>query len=175
MLQSKASLTVVRRAWCVVRPNHAIRTKGMTLVEVMLAVAVIIVAALGTLCYEYLCVDHIRFARAQLAATRLGQLLIEDWKSTGGAIDYDPASLGLGFTTPSPEETGDYFVTLDNQTFFMQLDQRLAPIANNPDTVAGVTINQISVTVRWRKDYTRGAVSGDDPAVTLTTYVRRDT
>jgi Tfp pilus assembly protein PilV len=71
--------------------NKAYRFRsGLTLVEVMLASAVIIIAALGTLCYEYLCVDHVRYARAQMTATRIGQLLIEDWKSTGGDADYNP-------------------------------------------------------------------------------------
>jgi hypothetical protein len=141
----------------------------------MVSVAIIVIVALGTLCYQYYSVKHSRISQAQVTATRIGQLLLEDWKSTGGALDYDPTSLGLGFTTPSPGELGDYLITLDRQTFFMQLVQQLAPIANNPDPVAGVTINQISVTVTWRKDYARGAVSGDDPTITLTTYVRRDT
>ena len=65
-------------------PRYLRNNRGMTLSEVMIAVAVVIVAALGTLCYEYLCIDHVRYARAELIATRIGQLLIEDWKSTGG-------------------------------------------------------------------------------------------
>jgi hypothetical protein len=137
----------------------------------MLAVAVTIVVALGTLCYQYYGVQHSRAADAQVTGTRVGQLVLEDWKSTGGDQDYDPAALGLGFTTTSPGESGDYIITLDNQTFYLQL------VRNDidHDTVAGVTLRQIRVIIRWRKDYARGAISGSDPLINLTTYVRRDT
>jgi hypothetical protein len=137
----------------------------------MVSVAIIVIVALGTLCYQYHSVKHSRISRAQVTATRVGQLLLEDWKSTGGDLDYDPASLGLGFTTPSPEEPGDYIITLDNQTFFIQLVQNLVAY----DPVAGVRLLEINVLVKWRKDYARGAVSAGDPEVSLTTYVRRDT
>jgi prepilin-type N-terminal cleavage/methylation domain-containing protein len=141
--------------------------EGFTLVEVMLAVAVTVVVALGTLCYQYYGVQHSRAADAQVTGTRVGQLVLEDWKSTGGDQDYDPAALGLGFTTTSPE---NYIITLDNQTFYVQL------VRNDidQDTVAGVTLREIKVLVRWRKDYARGAISGSDPLINLTTYVRRD-
>jgi hypothetical protein len=54
--------------------------------------------------------------------------------------------------------------------------QQLAPVGSgtNPDNVAGVTLQQLSVTVSWRKDYGNGAVSGSDPTLTFTTFVRRD-
>jgi Tfp pilus assembly protein PilV len=150
--------------------QYAIRTKGMTLVEVMLAVAVIIVAALGTLCYEYLCVNHIRFARAQLAATRVGQLLIEDWKSSGGSTDYNPEDLHMGFALPLGLPAGNFVTTIDG----LQLHINMSHSDVATDALAGVTLRRINVVVHWKKDFGNGAVNDDDPGVNLTTYVRRD-
>ncbi len=152
------------------------RRDGFTLVEVMVSVAIIVIVALGTLSFQYQSVKHSRASEAQTTATRLGQLLLEDWKSTFGDSGYDATSLGLGFVAPPFPETGDYKITLDNQTFYIQLAQQLAPVSSgsNPDTVAGITLQQLSVTVRWRKDYSNGAVSGSDPTLTFTTFVRRD-
>ena len=144
--------------------------KGTTLIEVMLAVAIIVIASLGTLCYEYLCVHHIRFARAQLAATRIGQLLLEDWKSTGGSSDYNPEDLSMGFGASPGDMWGDYITVIDGLPYFIALSQ------NNVDTdvFAGVTLRRIDVSVRWRRDLSYGSPNNDDPAVNLTTYVRQD-
>ena len=147
---------------------------GFTLVEMMISAAIIIIVALGTLSFQYQNVKNSRISEAQVTATRLGQMLLEDWKSTGGDPGYDATSLGLGFLAPTLPATGSYIITLDNQTFYIQMAQQLVPIANNPDPVAGVTLQQLSVTVSWRKDYGNGAVSSSDPTLTFTTFVRRD-
>jgi type II secretory pathway pseudopilin PulG len=159
------------------RERNIFRNSGFTLAEVMISVAITIVVALGTLCYQYLSVEHSRISLAQTTATRIGQLLLEDWKSTGGDSDYDPVSLGLGFASPVslglPSNPGQFFITLDNQTFFIQL---VTPSQIDQDTVANVKLLKISVLVQWRKDYTlgQGTISADDPQVSLTTYVRRE-
>jgi len=146
---------------------------GFTLPEVMVSVAITVVLALGTLCYQYQGVRHSRTAEAQVTATRIAQLLLEDWKSTGGDPDYDPEALGLGFTTPHSGEFGSCMITLDDQSFYLQLNRSNAPDPSY-DSVAGVQLLQINVEVKWRKDFTRGAVSSNDPSISLTTYVRRD-
>ncbi len=143
---------------------------GFTLVEVMMSVAIIIIVALGTLSFQYYSVKDSRTSEAQTTATRLAQLLLEDWKSTGGDPLYDATTLGLGFLTPTPPTALNYIITLDNQTFHLSMAQQ--PIST--DTVAGVTLQELSVTVSWRKDYGNGAVSGSDHTLTFTTFVRRD-
>jgi len=143
---------------------------GFTIVEVMAAVAITIVVALGTLCYQYYSVKHSRAAQAQTTGTRIGQLILEDWKSTGGDPDYDSEELGLGFIPTDSGEFGSSLISLDNQTFFANLQR--SEIAH--DDVAGVTLLELAVTIRWRLDYIRGPISVDDPTVVLTTYARRD-
>jgi len=146
---------------------------GFTLVEVMVAVSITIIVALGTLSFQYHGVKHSRATEAQITATRIGQLLLEDWKSTGGDPDYDPGVLGLGFIMPTAPETGTCKIMLDNQAFYIVLNRSDAP-APNYDSVAGIWLSQIRVTVKWRKDYSRGVTTADDPEILLTTYVRRD-
>jgi len=150
------------------------RRDGFTIVEVMMSVTIITIVALGTLSFQYYSVKDSRTSEAQVTATRLGQLLLEDWKSTFGDAGYDATSLGMGFVAPIPPETGDYKITLDNQTFYLQKTQQEVDIPNNPDLVAGITLQELSVTVSWRRDYGNGAVSSSDPTLTFTTFVRRD-
>ena len=140
----------------------------------MVSVAIIVVVALGTLNFQYHGAKHSRISEAQVTATNLGQLLLEDWKSTAGDDAYDPTTLGLGFQTPIYVNPGYYIITLDNQTFYMLLNKQIAPVANNPDNVAGVELDQLRVSIRWRPDFTPGALTVDDPVITLTTYVRKD-
>jgi prepilin-type N-terminal cleavage/methylation domain-containing protein len=150
------------------------RLHGFTIVEVMVAMAIVIVIAMGTLSFQYNNVRQNRTSEAQTAAARIGQLLLEDWKSSGGDTDYDPNLLGLGFTYVS---ANNYRITLDYQTFYINLARQLATVSSgtNPDTVAGVTLWQLTITINWRKDFGTGTTSSSDPSLVFTTYVRLDT
>ena len=143
---------------------------GFTLTEVALAIAVVIIAALGTLCYEYLCIDHVRIARAQLAATRVGQLLIEDWKSTGGNPDYSPEDLNMGFFLPPDIDSGQFMTTIDGLRLFITMDSD----DRDSDDFAGTVLREINVSVQWKHDFSNGVPTDSDPGVVLSTYVRPD-
>ena len=150
--------------------NHLCdRRNGFTITEAAMAVAVIVIAALGTLCYEYLCIDHVRIARAQLAATRVGQLLIEDWKSTGGG-DYSPEDLNMGFVLPPDAEAGEFMTTIDGMRLFITMDSE----QRESDDFAGTILRELDVTVQWKHDFSNGTPTDSDPAVVLSTYVRPD-
>ena len=143
---------------------------GFNIVEVMLAISLTSILAIGTLSYQYFDVKHGRQTDAQLMATRIGQLLLEDWKSTGGDADYDPESLNLGFSPPDVHEYGSYRITLGTTTFYISLNNEDI----QTDATAGVTLRSIAVTVKWRSDLGKGVIRNYDPALTFTTYVRRD-
>jgi type II secretory pathway pseudopilin PulG len=149
--------------------HNSKRAGGMTLVEVMIGVAVVIVAALGTLCYEYLCIDHVRVARAELIATRIGQLLIEDWKSDGGSLDYNPEDLHMGFSLPDDLPTNCVTV-VDGLPLHISMTHSEV----DTDQFTGTKLSEISVVVSWKRYFGNGAPADDDPQVALTTYVRRD-
>ncbi len=63
---------------------------------------------------------------------------MEDWKSTGGAADYDPASLGLGFVTVFPEDSYvDYTgAQLGSKLYFLKVDDKLVLTALNYRDIA---------------------------------------
>ena len=147
-----------------------VKRNGFSIIEVMLAVSLTCVIALGTLGYQYFSVKHGRATDAQFMASRIAQLLLEDWKGESGDADYDPESLRLGFAAPEAGEFGSYTITLGNIPFYIDM----ASSDVDTDAEAGVTLRQIAITVRWRHDYTRGAIRDSDPALTFTTYVRRD-
>jgi hypothetical protein len=149
----------------------AAKARAMTLVEVMVAVAFVIVAALGTLCYEYLCVDHVRIARAELIATRLGQLLIEDWKSTGGASDYNPEDLNMGFDLPDGLMT-NCLTVVDGLPLHISMTS--SDVDGGVDTFSGTKLSELNVVVSWKKNFGNGAIEDNDPRVALATYVRTD-
>jgi type II secretory pathway pseudopilin PulG len=142
---------------------------GMTLVEVMIAVAIVIIAALGTMCYEYLCIDHVGIARAELTATRIGQLLLEDWKSDGGSLDYNPEDLHMGFSLPD-DLPSDCVTVVDGLPLHISMTHSEV----DTDSFTGTKLSEISVVVSWKRHFGNGAPADDDPRVALTTYVRRD-
>lgn len=168
------------------RDGHSgIRARGMTLAEVMVATVVLMVAALGSLRCQYYATGHGRTARAQIAAARVAQLLIEDWKSTGGSTEYDPFALGLGFSSaraiPDGFTTaaglgavlndGVYAISIDGTPMLIMLKY----LDVNEDGLAAAALRQLAVIVR----FVEGGDTGDDRLVdmdpmTLVTYVRLD-
>lgn len=155
------------------------KVRGLTLIETAVAIAVIAIAALGSLSYQYYGAEHVRIAQADLTATRIGQLLLEDWKSTGLST-YDPTTintaldttLGIGFTNT----TSYYVIKVDGITLSIDkpLTRTVAPIGNNPDPsgYAG-TVYQRSVTVRWRNDFGAGDPLVNGRSLVFTTYASK--
>jgi len=162
---------------------------GVTLVEAMVTVVVVAVAALGGLSYRYQAVAHGRIASAEMTATRTAQLVLEDWMSTGGSAEYDPATLGLGFI-PSAQvpqgytSTAGLGATAGSGAYSVQIDGLpMVVVLKYKDTeydeAAEVKLRQLAVLVCF------GEVRGNEMAlsatwqerirpIVLTTYVRVD-
>lgn len=66
--------------------------KGMTMIEVMVAAVLIVVAVLGAMGFRYLTALDAKKADIQISAGRVGLLLIEGWKAKDGDLNYDPVS-----------------------------------------------------------------------------------
>jgi len=141
---------------------------GTTLVETLVAMAVLAIAAIGALGYQYHSARHSRTAKFELTATRTAQLLLEDWKSCGGAADYDPRQLGLGFSKSHNNKF--YLIEVDDLPMFVRLMHRDL----DHDATAGVTLREISVVMRWRGDHSILEPDVDHPHIVLATYVRLD-
>lgn len=65
---------------------------AITLVEIIVSMVVLIVAILGAMGFRYYCSLDARKADLQVTAGRFGLLLLENWKASGGAVDYDPVA-----------------------------------------------------------------------------------
>jgi len=162
---------------------------GDTLVETMVTAAVVAIAALGGLSYQYLSAKHTKIAVSQMTATRTARLLLEDWKSTGGSEEYRPSNLGLGFVDASavanslaiPAELNS---TVSDGAYSTETDGLPMVIALRHEDVAfdqsaDVKLRQLTVHVAF------GEVVGGNlttsagwletiPPITLTTFVRTD-
>ena len=154
--------------------------KGLTLIEVMVAVTVIIVAIIGSLTFRYFCALDARKSSVQTTAGRLGQLLLEGWSGLGGrAISdsyniFNPASLSnaaselviisdVGPSVPSGFNSfGSYRVTADGAYYY-------ATLSYQDDAANGLRV--LNVSVAWPEKYPVGAFSGDDRSVNFTTKV----
>ncbi len=169
---------------------------AVTLVEVLVAMAVLAIAALGALGYEYHAALQARIAHAQTTSTRTAQLLMEDWKSTGGSEDYDPSALGLGFSSNIISlaqgivlPNGIYSITVDDVPMVIVLDWEDVAY----DSEAEVTLRRLTVTTVWRRNTEKkvnwGTITSEQvanehansgygdalrPLAALTTYVRLD-
>ncbi len=68
------------------------RSKGMSLIEVMIAIAVLAVVMVGSLMHRYYTTLDEKEAEEQTAAARIATLLCESWRGVKGAEDYDPVA-----------------------------------------------------------------------------------
>ena len=162
---------------------------GISLIEALVSMVIVAIVAMGGLSYEYLAAKHSLIARAQITATRTAQLLLEDWKSTGGSTEYDPSALGLGFLSTSyvPEGSARAFdsgITLSGASYSievnglpMMMTLEYYDVAYDADVE--VTLRQLAVVAslaRIDREVTTQAepwMGGIRP-VTLTTFVRVD-
>jgi len=165
---------------------------ALILIEVMIAMVVLGIAALGVLSHQYHAAVHARIARAQITGMRTAQLLLEDWKSTGGSEDYDVATLGLGFSSRlsippqwsqgqgqglgSPLHDSAHSVIVDDLPMLMVL--RWQDVAH--DTITEVKLRQLTVIVKLGEIDAHGDLVFSEsyleniPPIILTTYARVD-
>ena len=136
---------------------------GLTLVEVMFAVLIIAVVALGALSYGYHGAGQIRHAREYATAVRIAYFLLEDWKACAGSELYAAAASGVRtpldlnvdgimFFEYLPEE-GIYEVTVDNIPLQIKLSRpsgyhRLIPLT----VTVSWEIGSIALTTNARID-----------------------
>ena len=121
--------------------------KGLSLIEGLIAMAVIAILGLGGLSYQYFGAKHFRIAHEELTATRAGQLVIEDWKANGAIdiVNYDATGLGIGFVKPNPADNSYYTITIDGVNLHLTLSFTDVEV----DLSAGITLRQINVKVQW--------------------------
>jgi hypothetical protein len=156
-----------------------------SLAEVMVSVVVVTIVALGGLSYQYHAARHARIARAQITATRTAQLLLEDWKSTGGSSEYDPAALGIGISFAGAVSIGsyDWDTTLGGGAYSTKIDGLPMVVMLGfrdveYDVDAQVKLRQLTVVIESGEISTETrefrSASGLVVPVIMTTYARAD-
>lgn len=167
--------------------------RGVTLIEAMVAMSAMAIIAMGAISSQYHSARHSRTSRLQIVATRTAQLLLEDWKSTGGDENYDPTDLGLGFSSlsPIPSELtyysntagtplndAIYKITVDGLPMLVMLKWR--DIAD-PYGISEICLRELTVIVSLDKTVTEDAAnlslkSGPNNLrpVIMATYARVD-
>ena len=83
-------------------------TYGLTLIEVMIAIVIIIVAVLGSVLYRYHSALGARKADVNMTAARIGLLLLETWEGSGGGLDYNPVTIFNSQLTISNDSGPDF-------------------------------------------------------------------
>jgi hypothetical protein len=69
---------------------HERQNSGLTLIEIMVSIIVIVIGVIGAMGYRYYCALDARRADVQITAARLGSMFLESWKAAGGYPASDP-------------------------------------------------------------------------------------
>ena len=67
-------------------------TRGLTLIEVMMVVLIVVIAITGAMGFRFHCVSDAKRADVHINATRIASMLLENWKGMGGITTYDPTT-----------------------------------------------------------------------------------
>lgn len=147
--------------------------KGLSLIEIMFATAIISVAVIGSISYRYYTALDGRRANNQATASRVALLLCESWKGTNGSQTYDPSEhLSSGELTivdsdgpQAPEdftELGSYMLGVNSITCYATLSFK--------DIDTG--LRALNVIVAWQqRDKAGNGLDDMDKLFELTTYV----
>ena len=157
---------------------------GFTLIEILIATAIIAICAVGPLSYEYYGFRQIRRARAFETANRIGYFLLQDWKANAGSpiyqksngAVYNPQTLIIENPVIDEEDstfvydgsTDLYRITIDKTLYFITLSRTLAN---------GLGLISLTAKVQWNDLIeTKNMLSppDDSPSVILNCYARID-
>jgi prepilin-type N-terminal cleavage/methylation domain-containing protein len=150
------------------------RVRGLSLIEVMIAICILAISVVGASAYRYCSTLDARRADMRSAAARVGLLLCESWRGVKGSESWDPAAhLGSELTvtpvTYPPERLsaadfttlGAYTVSLDDINYYVGLSWK--------DVSSG--LRALNVVVAWSQRDTGGSIDDADRLFRLTTYV----
>ena len=148
---------------------------GLTLVEIVVAMVVIMVAIIGAMGYRYYSILDARKAKVHITAARLGSVLLENWKGSGGRstarAEFDPRYLNFGSRQmlSAPSEAGPlapndfnlfgkYAFIVDGATYYASLFYA-DEITND--------LRVLNVCVGWPNRYPSGNYSSTDQLAAL--------
>jgi type II secretory pathway pseudopilin PulG len=147
---------------------------AFTILEIMIAITIFIVAALGTSAYRYGAALNARRADLQTSAVRTAVLLCESWNGTGGAASFHPAeTFGKELTISEgdgPEEP-DGFTLLGSYEIFVEGTEYYYYATLSWQNI-GTDLRALSVIVNWdQSGQDTGSFVNANKSYRLTTYV----
>ena len=162
-------------------PGERKRSRGLTLVEVMVATRIIVMAVIGAMGYRYYGPLDARSADVRMTATRVASMLLDGWVAAGAYKAYNPVQdfadmdddvdavmqIAAGGGPPVPSgftAQGSYsaVVPANNCTYYATLSYK----------EAGYELRLLNAEVAWKGRGQTGPVSAADPSVRLTTYAK---
>jgi hypothetical protein len=144
---------------------------GMSLVEIMVSIVILLAALIGTSNLRYYAALDAQKAAARIKAARIALVLCESWRGVGGDEAYDPAAhLGSNMAvtdSDGPDKPGDftllgsYKVVLDGVNYYATLSWK--------DVSSG--LRALNIVVSWaQRDQGESSIDDTDVSFRLTTY-----
>ena len=145
--------------------------RGFSLVSIMVAIVILLVALIGTSNFRYFSALDAKKAAARITAARIGLMLCENWRGLGGTETYDPATyFGSDLTITQsagphkPEDftlLGSYTVTLNGANYYVTLSWK--------DVSTG--LRALNIVVAWaQRPQGLSSLADVDKSFRLTTY-----
>lgn len=141
-------------------PTPTKTRSGLTLIELMIAITVVVIGILGAMMYRYHSALDARRADVKMGAARVGLLLLEEWKGTlGTTMPSDISETGLNVTVAG----NNYTVTLSGGTGA----KYYAELMNPPSlvTLKGIEMKELRVEVFWKRGGAPSAADNDGSIV----------
>ncbi|MHC4153049.1 MAG: type IV pilus modification PilV family protein [Planctomycetota bacterium] len=158
------------------------RFRGTSLLEILIAAIILMVAVIGTAQYRYYWASDIRKGDMQTEAAGIGYLLCESWRGVKGAVDFDPITyLGSDLQIVKVYEPLEILgKDVDTEVFNLLCYCRITSNNNNTNYYAAMFYRDVSTQVRalnvvvGRASDGKGATTADELSklklFKLTTY-----
>jgi Tfp pilus assembly protein PilV len=157
------------------RTNQTKHNTALTLIEVMVVVLIIAVAVIGAMGFRFYCVADAKKADVQAGAARIGSMLLESWKGTGGLSNYNPTTQFSAFTSRfeiKQEGTSNNYWVHDKANSVTSSDGIHYYVTLSRTAPTSTSLAVLNVTVAWRKTYSDNTSAGNPivHTISLATY-----
>jgi hypothetical protein len=152
--------------------KHKRTARGISLIEVITASAILAITVLGTLLFRYTATVDIRRAEAHGGAGRVALLLSESWAASGGNAAYDPIAdcspiLDITASDAGPAapggftSLGSYRIRQGEATYFATLAWQ--------DVASG--LRELSAALAWQREGDTAIAADAERSLTLSTRI----
>jgi type II secretory pathway pseudopilin PulG len=149
-------------------------TAGLTLVEIMISLALILIIVVGAMNFRYSAVMDAREADARITAARVGSMLLSAWVSRIGSPSFDPVAEfnpGIPITVSASgpavpagfTELNKYHIICDDVNYY-------ATLSHKP-TISG-HVGEVTITLSWFNNYGVWSETAVKQSINMTTFVR---